>query len=333
MATSSRRDFIIVAGGAATVMAALRCPVAVAQYGVKIPRVGYLALISAGHPGHVIFRQSLRELGYIEGQSIALLERFADGDATRLPTQAAELVGESVDLIVATSPPSVRAARDATRTIPIVMIIGDDPVRSGYVASLARPGGNITGVTFLVVDLFAKQLEILKQMIPELRRVAILWDAAMPSTTQDLMDVRAAAGLLGMQLQVVEARTAIGDYEKAFAAMSAERAEALLTVGSPTFLQDRSRIIGLAAKHHLPAIYSSRDDVQAGGLLSYGSGQAETIRLATKYVDRILKGAKPANLPVEQPTRFELTINLTTAKSLGLTIPAPILARADQVIE
>jgi ABC-type uncharacterized transport system substrate-binding protein len=325
-----RRDLIFFAVIAA---ASLRSPLAAAQPDRKMPRVGYLALTSAGQPGHIFFRQGLEQLGYVEGQNIALLERFADGNESRLPALAAELVRDNLDVIVAVSPPSIRAAREATRSVPIVMITGDDPVRSGYVASLARPGGNATGVTFLTVDLFAKQMELLKQLVPNVKRVAILWDQAMPSTTQDLIDVQADAKLLGLELQILEARGAPGDYESAFAAMSAERVEALVIVGSPTFIQDRSRIISLAATHRLPAIYSLKDDVQAGGLVSYGTGQAETIRLAVRYVDRILKGAKPADLPVERPTKFELVINLKTAKAVGIEIPPIVLARADEVIE
>ena len=325
-----RRDFI---GFAAGVAAAVRSPVTAAQVGEKMPRVGYLALTSTGQPGHTFFRQSLRELGYVEGQNITLLEKFADGNDSRLPALAAELVADNVDAIVAISPPSIRAARGATQIVPIVMITGDDPVRSGYVASLARPGGNITGVLFLVVALLPKQMELLKQLIPEIKRAAILWDPAMPSMAQDLSDVRASAPLLGLQLQVVEARGVVGDYEGAFAAMSGERAEALVIVGSPTFIRDRSRIIGLAARHRLPAIYSSKDDVQVGGLMSYGSGQAEQIRLAVGYVGRILKGAKPADLPIQRPTKFELAINLKTAKALGLTVPPSLLLAADEVIE
>jgi putative tryptophan/tyrosine transport system substrate-binding protein len=324
-----RRDLLVWVTG---LVAALRLPLAVAQPAVKVPRVGYLSLVSAGAPGHVIFRRSLRELGYVDAQNIILQGRFADGDVARLPALATDLVRQNVDVIVGTSPPVVRAAKDATRTIPIVMITGDDPVRSGYVTSLARPGGNITGVTLLTVDLFVKQMELLKQLAPALRRVAFLWDPDMPSTAQDLTDVRTAAGVLGLQLEVIEAQGA-DDYERAFAAMTTERTEALITVSSPTFIQDRSRIVSLAAKHRLPAIYGFKEDVEAGGLMAYGPGQAETIRLAATYVDRILKGAKPADLPVEQPTKFELVINLKTAKALGLAIPPSILARADEVIE
>jgi len=320
-----RRRFIeVIAGGL------LAAPLAAeAQQLGKPPRVGYLSPVSAGAPGYVIFRQSLRELGYFEGENIAFLDGFAEG---RLPGLAAELIRQKVDIILAASPPAIRAAKNATTAIPIVMITADDPVRSGYVASLARPGGNITGVTFLAVDLFSKQMELLKQVVPGLKRVAFLWDPTMPTTTEDVTGVRAAARRLGLQLQVVEARGS-SDYDAVFAAIERGRAGALVIPGSPTFIQDRSRIIGLAARHRLPASYGLKEDAEAGGLMSYGPRQADSVRLAATYVDKILKGAKPADLPVEQPRKFELVINLKTAKTLGLTIPPSLLLRADQVIE
>lgn len=322
-----RRKFMSLLGG---VVAA---PFSARAQPTKKSRIGYLSPASAGDPGHSLFRQDLRQLGYVEDKNVTLLERFADGNDSRLPILAGELVHDQVDVIVAVSPPSIRAARDATRSVPIVMIAGDDPVRSGLVVSLARPGGNITGVTILVVDLFGKQMELLKQLVPNIKQAAILWDPAMPSTTQDLMDVRAAATLLGLKLKIIEARGMPGDYEGAFGAMLAEQAEALLVTRSPTFIRDRSRIVNLAAKHQMPAIYSTRDEVRAGGLVSYGSEPAEAIRLIVGYVDRILKGAKPSDLPVEQPTQFELAINLKTARLLGITIPPEILVRASELIE
>jgi putative ABC transport system substrate-binding protein len=303
-----------------------------AQEPGKPPRVGYLSPVSAGAPGHVTFRQTLRELGYVEGQNIAFEDGFANGHSDRLPALAAELIRQNVDIIVAASPPAIRAAKDATRTIPIVMITADDPVRNGYVVSLARPGGNITGVTFLGVGLFAKQMELLKQVVPGLTRVAFLWDPTMPTTAEDLREVRAAAQALGLRLQVAEARGA-GDYDSAFAAMVVERAGAVVIAGSPTFIQDRSRIVSFAAKRRLPAAYGFKESAEAGGLMSYGPRQADSARLAARYVDKILKGAKPGDLPVEQPTKFELVVNLKTAKALGLTIPQSLLQRADQVIE
>jgi putative ABC transport system substrate-binding protein len=323
-----RRRFLLIS--LAGVLA--RPPASAAQAALKIPRVGYLSPVSAGAVGHVVFRQNMRELGYVEGQSIAFREGFANGHPDRMSALAAELVREQVDVIVAASPPAIRAAKEATKTIPIVMITGDDPVRSGFVVSLARPGGNITGVTFLHVDLFSKNMELLRQLLPALRWVAFLWDPTMPTVKEDLTRVEAGARALGVHLQVVVARGA-SDYEGAFTAMGKERAEALVVAATPTFMQDRSRIIRLAAAHRLPAGYGFREDAEAGGLLSYGPRQADAVGLAATYVDRILKGAKPANLPIEQPTKFELVLNLKTAKALGLTIPPSLLARADQVIE
>jgi putative ABC transport system substrate-binding protein len=303
-----------------------------AQSASKIPRVGYLSPVSANAPGHLIFRQNLRELGYVEGENILFEERFADGNSSRLPALAADLVRRNVDVILAASPPAVRAATAETRTIPIVIITGDDPVMSGYVPSLARPGGNVTGVTFLTVDLFAKQLDLLKQLVPRLTRVAFLQDPTMPTTDQDLAVVRTAARALDLRLQVVQARDR-RDYDGAFATMTTERVGALVIAGSPTYLQDRKRLISLAAKRRLPAIFAFKEDAEAGGLISYGPRQADAVRLAAAYVDRILKGARPADLPIEQPTKFELVINQKTAKALGLTIPQAVLVRADQVIQ
>ena len=303
-----------------------------AQSAAKIPRVGYLSPVSANAPGHVVFRQSLRELGYVDRENILFEERFADGNSSRLPALAADLVRQSVDVILAASPPAIRAAAAATKTIPIVIITGDDPVMSGYVPSLARPGGNITGVTFLTVDLFAKQLDLLKQLVPGLTRVAFFQDPTMPTTDQDLTSVRTAARALDLQLQVVQARD-LRDYDGAFATMKTERVGALVIAGSPTFIQDRKRLISLAAKRQLPAIFGFKEDVEAGGLISYGPRQADSVRLAATYVDRILKGAKPADLPIEQPTKFELVINLKAAKALGLTMPQSLLVRADEIIQ
>jgi putative ABC transport system substrate-binding protein len=303
-----------------------------AQPTSTVPRIGYLSVASAGAPGHVAIRQSFRELGYVEGQSILFEDRFAEGQSARLPALAAELARLNVDVIVAASPPAIQAAKDATRTIPIVMITGGDPVRSGFVVGLARPGGNITGVMLLQSELAGKQMELLKQVVPSLRNAAILWDPAMPTTTADLTDVRNAARSLGLRLQIVEARSAT-DYAGAFAAMAKERAAAVVVIGSPTFLADQRRIADLAAKHRLPATYSFKEQAEIGGLMSYGTSQADVVRRAASYVDKILKGAKPGDLPVEQPTTFELVINLKTAKALGLTIPQSLLLRADRVIE
>ena len=298
----------------------------------KVPRVGYLSPVSANAPGHIVFRQSLRELGYVDNKNVFFEERFADGNSSLLPALAADLVRQNVDVLLAASPPAIRAATAATKTIPIVIITGDDPVMSGYVPSLARPGGNITGVTFLTVDLFAKQLDLLKQLVPGLARVAFFQDPTMPTTAQDLTVVRTAARALDLRLQVVQARD-LRDYDSAFATMKTERMGAIVISGSPTFIQDRKRLISLAAKRQLPAIYDFKESAEAGGLISYGPRQADSVRLAATYVDKILKGAKPADLPIEQPTKFELVINLKTAKALNLTIPQTLLLRADHIIE
>jgi putative ABC transport system substrate-binding protein len=258
----------------------------------------------------------LRDLGYVEDKNITFAFRSAE-TANRLPEVAADLVRLKVDVIFATSSTEVEAARQATKTIPIVFATHADPVGSGLVSSLARPGGNITAVTFLGVGLFAKQMELLKQVVPGLTRVAFLWDPTMPTTAEDLREVRAAAQALGLRLQVAGARGA-ADYDSAFAAMVVERAGAVVIAGSPTFIQDRSRIVSFAAKRGLPAAYGFKESAEAGGLVSYGPRQADSARLAASYVDKILNGAKPADLPVEQPTKFEVVINLKTAKALGL---------------
>ena len=306
--------------------------VARAQQRVTPWRIGYLSPVKTGSLGHLLLRKNLRELGYVDGQNVVFEDRFADGHSDRLATMAADLVRRRVDVIVAASPPAVRAAQGATKAIPIVMITGDDPVRSGFVTSLARPGGNITGVTYLVVDLFAKQMELLKQVVPHLSRVAFLWDPTMPTTPEDLTVVRTAARSLGLRLQIVPVRGAV-DYGEAFTAMVEENAGALIIAGSPIFIQDRRDIAALTTKHRLPAAWPFREDAEAGGLIAYGASQGETVKLAVGYVDKILKGARPGDLPVEQPTKFELVINLKTARALGLTIPQSLLLRADEVIQ
>src|SRR5262249_16210964 len=260
----NRRAFV--AGLGAVLAAPLG---AEAQQAGKVPRIGYLSPVLASAAGHVAFRQTMRELGYVEGQSIEFRESFADGQQERMALLAGELVREHVDVIVPASPPAIRAAKEATKTIPIVMVTGDDPVRSGFVSSLARPGGNITGVTFLHVDLFAKNMELLRQLLPSLRRVAFLWDPTMPSVNVDLVRGESAARGLGVRLQGV-AGGGGKDYEGAFAAMAREHADAVVVAATPTFIQDRSQLVRLAAAHHLPAAYGFKEDAEAGGLLSYG---------------------------------------------------------------
>jgi putative ABC transport system substrate-binding protein len=297
----------------------------------KLPSVGYLSLASADGSGVSAFRQGLRDLGYVEGRTLAFEGRFANADADRLPALAAELLRLNVAVVVAASPPAIRAARDATRTIPIVMITGDDPVKNGYVVSLARPGGNITGVALFAEELLAKQLELLKAVIPTVGRVALLWDPSVQTISDVSKDLQPVARSLGLQLYFAEVRRS-AEYKGVFAA-AREHAGAILIMGSPRFLHDRQRIVALAAKHRLPAIYLNREAAEAGGLLAYGPNLGDMSRRAAVYVDKILRGSKPADLPVEQPTKFELVINLKTAKALGLTIPPSMRLRADHVIE
>jgi putative tryptophan/tyrosine transport system substrate-binding protein len=274
----------------------------------------------------------LNELGYVNGQNLVIEQRFAEGKIDRLPGLARELVQLKVDALVAASPPAIRAAKDATRTIPIVMLLSySDPVELGFVASFARPGGNITGVALAAEPTMAgKRLELIKEVVPRATRIAVLGTGE----TQSRMQVQWAekvAPSLGVKLVVVEVRN--GDYDRAFATIVAERAEAVSVVASVILSTDVGRIIQLAAKYRLPAIHEWREHAEAGGLMAYGGSVAGFTRRAAAYVDRILKGANPAELPVERATRFEFVVNLKTAKALGLTIPQAVLGRADQVIE
>jgi putative ABC transport system substrate-binding protein len=250
----------------------------------------------------------------------------------QLPDLVAELVRLKVDLIVAVSPQPVQAAKEATTTVPIVMVAVADPVTYGFVTSLARPGGNITGVSLLLPELNAKRLELLREMVPKLSRAAVLWNAANPFRALDLKVAQAGARALGVTLQSLEVRGP-DDFDRVFEAASRARTRALITLEDPLTFTHRTRIVGLAAKHRLPAIYGLREYVDAGGLMSYAPILLDNFRRAATYVDKILKGAKPADLPVEQPTRFELVVNLKTAKALGLTVPQSVLIRADQVIQ
>jgi len=308
--------------------------VANAQPARKVSRIGYLTAGSVNsNPGVLeAFRQGLRDLGWVEGQNIAIEYRSAEGRFDRLPDLAAELVRLKVDVIVAVPTPAALAAKNATGTVPIVGVSLTEPVGIGLITSLARPGGNVTGVSYSVgTDIFGKDLGLLKEVVPKVRRVAVLSNPDGPVQPLTISNVKAAARSLGLQLQLVEARGP-GDFDGAFAAMTRERAGALLVVTDPVFIPHRARLVGLAAKNRLPSIFTQRADVEAGGLLSYGPNFADMYRRAAAYVDKILKGAKPADLPVEQPTKFELVINLKTAKTLGLTIPPSLLARADEVI-
>ena len=305
----------------------------------KVPKIGLLSTTPLEHPqaraGLDQFRQALGELGYVEGQSIVIEHRSAEGRVERFPALAAELVRLKVDVIVVFSTPSARAARQATTTIPIVAAAMQDPVRDGLVANLARPGGNVTGLTFLGLELVPKRLALLKEAVPGISRVAVLWHPGglAERTGQEMVkEAEAAARGLGLQLQLVRAE-APKDLDGAFAAMTRWRADALIPLPSPMLFAERKPIVDLAARHRLPAMYIAREFVDLGGLMAYGASQLDLIRRGATYVDKILKGAKPADLPVEQPTKFELVINLKTAKALGLTIPQSLLQRADQVIE
>ena len=305
-----------------------------AQQSAKVPRIGYLggaspAAISARVEA---FRQGLRELGYIEGKNIVIEWRSAEGKPERMSELAAELVRLKVDLIVSPGgAPTTRAAKEATVTIPIVMAQDGDPVGSGFVASLARPGGNITGLSSLTADLSGKRLELLKEILPKLSRLAVLGTSTNPGNAQQLKETERAAGAFGMQLQYLDV---LGpkDIETAFRAASKGRADAVLVLSSPVFFSRRKQIAELAVNSRLPAIYYATEFVEDGGLMTYGVSVTDLYRRAAVYVDKILKGAKPAYLPVEQPTKFELVINLKAAKQIGLTIPPNVLARADRGI-
>ena len=332
---TTRRAFIgMLAGGL------LSAPLAAGeQQAARVPRIGVLLTGSLDSPESQAvldaYRKVLRERGYVEGQNIVIEYRSADGKIERFPSLAFELARLKVDLILAGSTLSARAAQRATTTIPIVAASMSDPVGDGFVASLARPGGNITGLTFLGPELVAKLLEMLKEALPKASRVAALWHpgALSEHTTQNMLkQTEVAAKTLGVQLQLVGVRSP-DELDRAFSAIARGRADALLVYPSPMLFNERRRIIHLAAKHPLPGMFNAREWVELGGLISYGASISDLFRRAATYVDKVLKGAKPADLPVEQPTKFELIINLKTAKALGLTIPPSLLVRADEVIQ
>ena len=305
-----------------------------AQPSGKVPRIGFLgATFAASYAKPVeTLRQGLRELGYVEGQNIHIEYQWAEGKYDRLADLAAELVRLKVNLIVTHGTPGARAAKLATTTIPIVMVGAGDPVGSGLVASLARPGGNVTGLSTISQQLSAKRLELLKETLPKASRVAFLWNPANPHHAADLEETQLAAKALRIALLPIGVKDP-NEFESAFVAMTQAHAAALLVMPDPLFRTYRTQIVEFAAKSRLPAAYDERENVAAGGLMAYGVSQTDLYRRTATYVDKILKGAKPADLPVEQPTRFELIINLRTAKALGLTIPPSVLIRADQVIE
>ena len=279
------------------------------------------------------FRKGLRELGYIEGKNIAIEIRSAEGKQERFPALAAGLVHLKVDIIVVAGGNTlIRAAMNATKTTPIVMAgAGPDPVEAGFVESLARPGGNVTGVSTLSGELGGKRLELFKEAVTKIARVAILYDPAIPATIVQLKDVQTAARALGLTIQAWEIR-GTDDFDRVFAAMGKQRPDGLYVLGGPLMTANQKRIADFALKSRLPSMFSNRESVDAGGLMYYGADLADSYRRVAYYVDRILKGAKPADLPVEQPTKFELVINLKTAKQIGITIPPDVLARATKII-
>lgn len=310
-------------------------PNANAQQPPKVFRIGILGIYPPTSPEYAhlwnAFDQGLRELGYVEGQNIAVERRFMEGQAERLPELAAELVRLKVDVIVAAGQPPPVAAKRATATIPIVMTNFSDPVGLGLVMSLSRPGGNVTGLALLTVELVAKQLQVLKEAVPNVQRVAFLTNPSNPGAAFQLRDAETAARLLGLRLQALEARRT-EELIAAFAAMTRERADAVLLPGDSLFFFLRTQIADLAIKHRLPTLFPPREFAEVGGLMAYGANIADLYHRAGAYVDRILKGANPADLPVEQPAKYDLVINLKTARALGLAIPPGVLIRADKVI-
>jgi putative ABC transport system substrate-binding protein len=307
-----------------------------AQQAAKIARIGWLGANPAiGRLLREALLQGLRDLGYVEGRNVVIEYRFAEGKLERYPALAAELVALKVDVIVAPITPAALAAKQATKTIPIVFVAVGDPITDGLVTSLARPGGNVTGLSLLFPELVGKCLEELKQAVPGVSRVAVLWQpgAVGERTEKDMLKgAEVAARALGVRLQFVEARGP-ADLDRAFSDITKARAGALTVLPGNMFFSERRRLVDLAAKNRLPAVYPLREFVDAGGLMSYGASNADMFRRAATYVDKILKGAKPADLPVEQPTKFELVINLKAAKVLGLTIPQSLLGRADEVVQ
>ena len=328
---STRRAFLgTLAAGALAAPGGLR-----AQQTGRVPRIGWLGGPSreSAQPFVQPFLEGLKDLGWVEGQNIAIEWRFAGGQADRLPGLARELVQLNVDLIVVPSTPTAMAAKNATRTIPLVSVGGNDPVALGLVASLAQPGGNITGLTIsLGPEIAGKQLDLLKGAVPSISRMAALWNPTTPGNALALKEAEAAARGLGVELYPLEARS-VGNFDGAFATMTARRTGALLVLADVMFVTHRVRLARLAAKNRLPAMYPQKEFVQDGGLMSYGASNTDNFRRAAIYVDKILKGARPADLPIERPTKFELVINLKTANALGLTIPPSLLQRADEAIQ
>jgi len=325
----TRRAFI------ATATAILVAPLAAdAQQAAKVPRIGFLGNSTAALEANLVgpFREGLRDLGYVEGRDVLIEYRWAGGKYERFPALIGELVAQKVDVIVTAGTPAALAVRKATPSIPLVMVAVGDPIGVGLVASLARPGGNSTGLTSIAPELEGKRLELLREVVPRLSHIAVLWNPDNPFHVGSLKEVRAAAQVLGIKVQVLGVRVS-EEFPAAFAAILRERPGALLVLADRLFLHNRARIVDFEAKHRRPGVYAYRELVEAGGLMSFGPSYAGMHRRAAYYVDKILKGAKPADLPVEQPTKFELVINLKAAKALGLSIPPSLLQRADQIIQ
>jgi putative tryptophan/tyrosine transport system substrate-binding protein len=319
--------------GAAVLVVLTPSLAAVAQgQPAKVPRIGLL-VPQTRLSGRSTFRDGMAELGYVDGRNVILDYRYADFRADRMPALAAELVRSNVDVIVAISPPAIAAAMKATATIPIVMSFSEsDPVASGFVHSLARPGGNVTGVTILAAALTGKRLELLKAVRPSATRIAQLLNAQNPGNEDQRRSAELAARQLGVEFHAIEVADPV-NLDEAFTAMARDGTSGVVVAADPAFSQLRQRIVELAAKHRLPAMYVGKQFVEAGGLMSYGPNLADVSRLVAAYVDKILKGAKPGDLPVEQPTKFELVINVKTARALAITIPQSLLLRADEVIQ
>jgi putative tryptophan/tyrosine transport system substrate-binding protein len=322
----NRRELMLLLGGTMTAGRALR-----AQQ-KAMPVIGFLGSGSSDQnaPNVAAFSRGLSETGYVEGQNVAIEYRWADGHYDRLPALAADLVGRKLDLIVASAPPAARAAKNATLTIPIVFLVGIDPVAEGLVPSLARPGGNLTGFSMVSTELTPKRLELLSELVPQARMVVLLVNPNNPNPW--IGDVQEAARAKGVQLQILKAGTE-GEIDTAFASLVELHADALVVGADPFFFNQREQLVALASLHAVPAIYFVREFAASGGLISYGTSFMAVYRQLGVYAGRILKGAKPADLPVQQPTTFELVVNLKTAKELGLTVPPSVLARADEVIE
>ena len=310
-------------------------PPADAQQATKAAKIGILSATTpaALAPGVEAFRQALRELGWVEGKSFILEARYSEGKVERLPELARELVALKMDVIVAPADLSIAAAKRETQTIPIVMALSSDPVGAGFVASLARPGGNITGLSNISPELSGKRLELLREAVPGFSRVALLWNPDVRGAVLDYKEAASAARSLRVEVKSVEASRA-EDFDRAFSTITSWRAQALMLPGvNPVGFANRARIVSFAQSNRLPSMFPTKEYVDSGGLMSYGPSLADLLRRAAGYVDKILKGAKPADLPVQQPTKFELVINLKTAKALGVTLPQSLLRRADEVIQ